>query len=240
MIDIQRNDQYLNNQKVLSYTHGDYQILTFMTGRWNENSYLVIHQPTKNFIAVDPGGREDELIKTILTTGGQLKLILLTHAHHDHLGAVQRLGQQYDLPFFLHEGDKKLLQRVPLYAMSIEQRKMHVPQNHRFLNGGEIFWDGEPVKYLHIPGHTQGSVCYFWGGLAFPGDTLLNCRVGRTDLPGANPDILNDSINKMLYSLPVETIMFPGHFKSWYVAEAREWWSLQDGCPPQYLTEGVQ
>ena len=240
MSNTKSNDQCSHNHNVLSYNHLDYLVLTFKTGRWNENSYLVIHQPTKNIIAVDPGGCEDELIQTISVAGGQLKLILLTHAHHDHLGAVERLSKQYDLPFFLHEGDKKLLQRVPLYAMSIEQRKMDVPQNHRFLDGGEILWEGEPVKYLHIPGHTQGSVCYFLGGLAFTGDTLLHCRVGRTDLPGANPDLLNDSIHTMLNSLALDTIMFPGHFDSWHVAEAREWWSLQDGRPPQYLTEGVQ
>ena len=217
---------------------GDYQISTFKTGLWKENSYIVRHLPTNDLLVVDPGGRDNELIDAIQHDGGQLKLILLTHAHHDHVGAVSVLSEQFKIPFYLHPGDKKLLHRVPLYAMSIEKRRMSVPTNYCFLENDSLSWGGDPVKYLHVPGHTEGSVCFTWGSLAFTGDTLLCRRVGRTDLPGACPEVLNASIQRMLYTLPSESTLFAGHFEPWLLSEAREWWNLHEGKPPQYKGEG--
>ena len=218
---------------------GQFRIQTFKTGLWKQNSYIVTHTSKGNMIVVDPGGRDDELIEAIYQAGGQLRLILLTHAHHDHVGALAKISKEFQIPFYFHSDDKKLLYRVPLYAMSIEKRAMTVPQNYCFLQGGEITLPEISISYIHVPGHTQGSVCFVWDKLAFTGDTLLYRRVGRTDLPGANPQMLSASIQHLLDTLAPETTMFPGHFHPWLVSEARQWWKANNGEPPQYRGEDL-
>jgi hydroxyacylglutathione hydrolase len=217
----------------------DYRILRFKTGRWRENTYLVHHVPSANILLVDPGGEEDKIIETIKTEQGKLVLIILTHAHHDHVGAVKRLCDDYNLPFYLHSNELKILKRVPLYAMTFENRVMESPKNYRFLDQEKMVWGGDLIQYMHTPGHTTGGVCYFWKGIAFTGDTLLPKQVGRTDLPGAKPEVLQNSITNLLEILPENTLLFPGHGDPWTVTEARVWWELHSKNPKEYKEEGT-
>ncbi len=228
------------NEHITSRTDvfGQFQIQTFKTGLWRQNSYIVTHISTGNIIVVDPGGREDELIEAIYQVKGQLRLILLTHAHHDHVGALAKISNEFQIAFHFHSDDKKLLNRVPLYAMSFEKRTMIVPRNYCFLQGGAITLPDLSVEYIHVPGHTQGSVCFVWGSLAFSGDTLLYKLVGRSDLPGANPQKMISSIQHLLDTLSPETTLFPGHSRPWLVSEARQWWR-ENYCSTQQQRAGA-
>jgi hydroxyacylglutathione hydrolase len=216
---------------------GDYRVLRFKTGRWHENTYLVHHNPSASILVVDPGGEEDIIMEAIAQEQGSPALIILTHAHHDHVGAVKRLCDEYNLPFYIHSGEIKLLKKVPLYAATFEKRVMEVPESYRFLDQEKMEWAGDTIQYLHTPGHTKGGVCYFWKGMAFTGDTLLARQVGRTDLPGAKPDILFGSITNLLERLSDDTILFPGHGDQWSVKDAREWWELHSDDPEEYRDE---
>ena len=97
---------------------GDYQIETIKSGRWKQNGYLIQHLPSSDLLLIDPGGEENQILKAIENTGGNLRLILLTHAHYDHVGALKPICDQFDMPFFMHAADRRLLRQAPLYGAS--------------------------------------------------------------------------------------------------------------------------
>jgi hydroxyacylglutathione hydrolase len=214
---------------------GDFEVTTIKTGQWRQNAYLLEHNPTRSICVIDPGGEADSILALLAEKKSSIDLILLTHAHHDHLGAVQRLVNTFNLPFYLHKGDYKLLKRVPLYAMSIEQLEMETPKGHIFIEPDLLNWPANnKISFLHLPGHTGGSVCYHWSKIAFTGDVLLNRMVGRTDLPGANPSLLAGSVDRLLAAFPDDTLLFPGHSDPWSVEEAKLWWKEVKKKPDEY------
>jgi hydroxyacylglutathione hydrolase len=218
---------------------GAYRIDMIKTGRWRENSYIVRHTPSNDLILIDPGGEEEAILELVESHGATPKLVLLTHGHFDHVGALDSVCRRYDLPFYIHSHDHRLLRRAPLYAMSFERRILTIPKGYAAVDGAALEWSGDPVECIHTPGHTNGSVCYHWNGLCFTGDTLLNKMVGRTDLPGSDGEDLRPSIDRLLDAMSPETILFPGHGGPWPVSKARDWWREKRDNPPQYAMEGM-
>jgi hydroxyacylglutathione hydrolase len=220
-------------------TADDYQVETIKTGRWKENSYVVQHVASREIALIDPGNDADAIFESIEHMDGIPKLVLLTHAHFDHVGALDAVCTRYGLPFYIHSGDHRLLQRATLYAMSFERQVVTIPEGYQPLETSTPAWSGDPVEFIHTPGHTDGGVCYYWDGICFSGDTLLNKLVGRSDLPGSSGEGLKKSVGKLLDSLPPDTLLFPGHGGTWTVADARSWWKNHSEAPPQYAMEGA-
>jgi glyoxylase-like metal-dependent hydrolase (beta-lactamase superfamily II) len=216
---------------------GNYKVITIPTGRWRENCYLVRHVPTGDLMLVDPGDDSHLILKAIDDEGSQLKLIILTHAHHDHVGAVKAVCEKFQLHFYLHKDDVKLLNRAPTYALAFEKKIIEISKNYRLLGSEDLVWGGEKINLMNLPGHTQGGVCFHFGGIAFTGDTLLNEFIGRTDLPGADAAALAKSITTLLNTLPDDTLLFPGHGKPWTVATATRWWENQQESACEYREE---
>jgi hydroxyacylglutathione hydrolase len=205
---------------------GDYQIDTFVTGApWKENCYLVRHLPSGEQAVLDPGDDAETIISAI-AEGGPLRFVLLTHAHHDHVGAVAAICHHFNLPCDLHQADVRLLRHAPMYALRFAGKKIDPPEVVRTFEAAPAFQlGGQAMTVLHTPGHTAGSVCYCLAGAAFTGDTLLHEGVGRTDLPGADANLLKASVTCLLAQLPPETLLLAGHGRPWTAAEARAWWS---------------
>ncbi|MEQ9360753.1 MAG: MBL fold metallo-hydrolase, partial [Rhodospirillales bacterium] len=174
---------------------------TVKTGRWKENAYVVQHVPSGEAVLVDPGDDAERIMGVITAFDASPRVILLTHAHFDHIGALDVLCREYGLPFHMHSRDQPLLRRASLYAMSFERRIITVPDAHVPLEGAELDWEGAPIDYVHTPGHTDGGVCYHWDGLCFTGDTLMKRLIGRTDLPGSSGVGLSESISQLLETL---------------------------------------
>ena len=107
--------------------YGDVSIETFVTGTWRENCYLVTDRSASETAVIDPGDDHERLIAYIEERGYRVTLILLTHAHYDHVGAVVALSEYTGLPCQVHRDDQKLLKRAPLYALSFEKRKIPLP-----------------------------------------------------------------------------------------------------------------
>jgi hydroxyacylglutathione hydrolase len=216
---------------------GDYRVVTIPTGRWRENCYLVRHVPTGDLVLVDPGDDSHLILKAIEDEGSRLRLIVLTHAHHDHVGAVKAVCEKFEMHFYLHKDDVKLLNRAPTYALAFEKKKIEISKNYRLLGSEDLVWAGDTINVLNLPGHTGGSVCFYFGGIAFTGDTLLNEFIGRTDLPGADAAELGKSITNMLRTLPHGTLLFPGHGRPWTVTAATRWWEVQQEGAREYREE---
>ena len=227
--------------KYETITIGGYRIIKVVTGQpWMENCYLVSHSPSGEQALIDPGDDADSIIQAILENGTQLQYILLTHAHHDHVGAVAALCRHFDLPCRVHKNDVRLLRHAPMYALRFANKRIQAADRIEVFDEKGYFPLGEQlIQVIHTPGHTAGSVCFSFNNFVFTGDTLLNQYIGRTDLPGGDKALLKSSVNQLLPRLTSETILFPGHGKLWTVEQADTWWKKVAESAPEFTRLGA-
>jgi glyoxylase-like metal-dependent hydrolase (beta-lactamase superfamily II) len=218
------------------FTIGEYKITSIVTNElWKENCYIIQHLSTKEQILIDPGDNSDLVIQSVLENKGKLNQILITHAHHDHIGSVEAIYNYFNCSCELHISDSRLLRQAPMYALRFGGKIITTPGHVNMFEGQpDIYLGKQLVKVIHTPGHTPGSVCYNFQGFVFTGDTLFYKHIGRTDLPGGSAKILSDSINQLLSDLPDDTVIFPGHGRPWSVSEAKLWWQNVMPSPPEY------
>jgi len=219
----------------------DYEITTIMTGEpWRENCYLVRHIPSSEQMLIDPGNDVDCIIKNVLNNNKGLKKILITHAHHDHVGAVPVLHKRFGMPCYLHKADARLMRQAYIYAFVFDGRQIEPFVSSYLYEDEETLEIGrQPIHIIRTPGHTSGSSCYYFGNFIFTGDTILYQHVGRTDMPGSDVNQLMSSVTRLVEKLPEDTVIFPGHGRMWTIGEARAWWQDAIASPPQYKKFGL-
>ncbi len=213
---------------------GDYKITVITSGKLEQNCFLVKHIPSSDLLLIDPGQAVPEILSEIEHDGGQLKLVLLTHAHFDHVGGLKSVCEHFDLPFWFHRADMKLLRRAPIYAISMEKRAVEISTNYKFIEGPITGWGGETIEIINTPGHTPGSVCFHFGNMLFSGDIILTEQKIKLELPGYNNLELLESISHILYDLPGETAFFPGHGKAETINSIKLWWET-NGKPVENI-----
>jgi len=204
----------------------DLHITTFVNGKWRQNCYLVSNAQREALI-VDPGSDPEAIAELITELGVQPVAILNTHAHYDHIGAISGLIQKYQIPFFLHGQDEKLLKQANLYKILFETKNsISIPPFcEDFAKWPEdLRVAGFSVRVIHTPGHTAGGVCLLIGCNLFSGDTLMPGGPGRTDLPGGDKIKLSESLQK-LRELPEDCTVYPGHGKPFML---QEFWKKND------------
>lgn len=214
-----------------------YEIRLMVTDeRWKQNCYLVTHKLSGEQVLIDPGSKEDLLIKTVQENGlGKPKHILLTHAHFDHIGAAFTLSNRFKLPCIVHKSDFRLLRQATMYALRFGGELFPIPDNIiTFNKQPDIKIGDNKIKTLFTLGHTKGGVTYVFDGFVFTGDTLLYGRVGRLDLPGSDPSAMKKSVDLLLDNLLDETMIFGGHGRHWNISEASIWWKDAKTSLPQH------
>lgn len=189
------------------------ELITFTTGPLENNSYLIVEH--RNCILFDAPIQSFEIIdKYINDNYLEIKAIILTHTHFDHIVDLSLFNQKYHPEIFVHPNDAYRIinpneELPPWVKLKIE------PVNpSKFLNDGDVIEiDNIFFKILHTPGHTQGGVCIEIIGYnkIITGDTLFNLGVGRTDFPGGNSEQLIKSIKDKLLVYPDEFEIYPGH-----------------------------
>jgi hydroxyacylglutathione hydrolase len=183
-------------------------------GPFQENCYLVGDEKTKIGAVIDPGDEAERILAEARKTGLTFRCILNTHAHLDHVCAVQAVKDTLKIPFYLHKEDLPLLQHLPKQAAMFGMRVDKVPEVDFFYNTDAAISLGDlKIRLLHVPGHSPGSVAlnFISEGVVFGGDVLFNGSIGRTDLFGGDFDTLINSIRVNLFSLPDEVVVYPGH-----------------------------
>lgn len=158
---------------------------------------------------IDPGAEADEILKSVKELGIDIKLIVLTHGHIDHIDALKQVKEATRAEAAIHADDVPLLQRK---SPGLIFGSSPAPPPDRLLKGGDsLDFSGGHFLVLHTPGHSAGSICLMGHGVVFSGDTLFNYGIGRYDLPGGSYDQIMNSIHTKLMVLPDDTIVYPGH-----------------------------
>jgi hydroxyacylglutathione hydrolase len=187
-------------------------------GPFFKNGYLVGCDRTRQAVLIDPGDEVDQLLASAGAAALDVKHILLTHGHVDHVAGVAAARRAYDAPIHLHPAD------LPLYEAAVDQARFFgleieppLPVDQYYEDGERLSFGDFDVRVLHTPGHTQGGVCLHVtsrgavSGPLFVGDTLFAGSIGRTDLPGGDHATLLASIRNVLLAFPDDTEVHSGH-----------------------------
>lgn len=209
-----------------SEDHGDWQLSVVVTDPpWYENCYIVRHNKTGKLAVVDPGGSADKILAAIDEIGGEVEVILLTHGHPDHLGAVRVLQDKLGVPCKAHKDEEPLILRIVDYAKARLGMTVQAPKDVIYYTDADaLSLGGQAFRAIPTPGHTPGGVCYDFGDFTLTGDTLFNQGVGRTDLPGGNGPLLMKSVTRLLELLPDDSFVYCGHGPRWTAGQAKPWW----------------
>lgn len=187
-------------------------IQTVITEPFQENCYLIWQEEYPGTIIIDPGGSFSEICSKIKEYNLQPAAILNTHAHLDHVGAVSRLKQTFEIPFYLHTEEKLILDNFNesrrLFGFSPEKEPV---VDIWFNNDSPLTVADFGFEIIPVPGHTPGSTCLKLDDHIFPGDTLFKGSIGRTDLPGGNSLQLEASLSSLMQNYPADMIIHAGH-----------------------------
>jgi hydroxyacylglutathione hydrolase len=183
-------------------------------GPFQENCYVIGDQESRIGAIIDPGDEAARIAMAVEETGLDIGSIIVTHAHIDHVGAVAALADEYACPVLMHDEAEPMLKELPTQAMMMGIRFGKLPEVDRYVEDEEIVEVGDlRLRSLYTPGHSPGHLAFYLQdeGLVLSGDALFAGSVGRVDLPGGSMEVLMQSIEERLLTLPEETVVYPGH-----------------------------
>ncbi len=188
-------------------------LVTLPVGLIQTNCYVVGCEETRQAAIIDPGGHPDQILAQLQAHNLTLQFILNTHAHFDHTDANGALVRATGASLALHPDDLRLLQDSGGAAMFGVHAETSPSPDRELAHGDRLQVGTLEFQVLHTPGHTPGHVCFYEEkqGVLFDGDVLFYRGIGRTDLPGGDWQQLMDSIQRVLFALPDDVVVYPGH-----------------------------
>lgn len=194
------------------------RVRSVVVGIVGTNCYIVYDKITKEAVLIDPGAEEERIVSLLEEEELHPQAILLTHGHFDHILAVPALLEKYKILLYAAEAEREMLGNGQFNLSGKDpEDSVEIKEFIPLKDEDELLFLGKKWKVLSTPGHTRGSVCYFVDGdvpYLFSGDTLFCESYGRTDLYSGSEKEIIQSIRERLFTLPGETLVFPGHEES--------------------------
>lgn len=164
-------------------------------------------------VIIDPGDNAPYILNKCRELEVEPTAVLLTHGHFDHILAAEDIRRTFHIPILASEKEMELMEEPDMNLSSSYGEAMSLTADRWLEDGETLELLGKEWKVIHTPGHTGGCLCYYIEEetVVFSGDTLFEESVGRTDLPGAKPGEIIDSVVGKLFVLPEETKVYPGH-----------------------------
>jgi hydroxyacylglutathione hydrolase len=199
-------------------------IKRLVVGSLSANCWIVGSETAGEGMVIDPGGNADVIQKEIAESGLDIKIIVLTHGHSDHIAALYETLDTTGAAVAIHIEDADFLEGRGTVSSQFGISYKTPPPPDRLLREGDIIEvGGWSFSVIHTPGHTPGSICLHTDDKVFTGDTLFRRGIGTTLMPGSSRSQLINSIKTKLMVLPDDTIVYPGHGRETTIgAERRE------------------
>ena len=183
----------------------------FVVGPIDVNCY-VISDDNGIGAVIDPGGNAERILAYIKKENLDIRYVLNTHGHGDHIGADDAVRDGTGAPLYIHAADADMLTDARKNLSAFMGYQALARPADVLLHGGEEITVGDiKLKVVCTPGHSAGGVCFVGDGFVFSGDALFADSIGRTDFPGGSQVELVSSIKRELMVLPDETEVYPGH-----------------------------
>ena len=202
------------------------KIQNFVLGMVGTNCYLVVNEEEKQCILIDPAVYSGEIAEQIRREGLDLRAILLTHGHFDHIMGIDGFRKEFpEIPVYAHREEEALLKDASMNA-SLEFGRQYTFSGAAYAEDGDVLdLAGMQFRVIHTPGHTIGGGCYYLQEekVLFSGDTLFRESIGRTDFPTGNGGQLMRSIREKLFTLPEETAVYPGHMERTTIGDEKKY-----------------
>lgn len=193
-------------------------------GLLESNCYILGDEETREAVVIDPGGDAPQILAALHQENLQLKTIINTHGHFDHVGANKELREATGAPIAIHAADAQMLSDPSAEALFFTGGNLQPSTADILLQEGDILEFGRyQLKVLHTPGHTPGgiSLVLVQEPIVYVGDTLFAGSIGRTDFPGGSFEALIHSVRTKIFTLGDHYVVMPGHGPATTVGEER-------------------
>jgi len=197
----------------------------FPVGPLQCNCSVIGDDVSHEAIVIDPGDDIENILAIVRKHKLQVKQIVITHAHIDHVGGAMKLRAATGAPILLNQNDYALLKMLDEQAAWLGMSSPGKVEIDQSVGQADTVKAGSIVAdVIHTPGHTEGSVCLYFSTekKLIAGDTLFAGSIGRTDLPGGSMQKILRSLSEKVLALPDETIVVPGHGPLTTIGEERE------------------
>lgn len=185
-------------------------IRRLVVGGWRANCYILGSETAEQGLIIDPGDEEQHILRAVKDSGLDIKILVATHGHIDHIGAIGRLKKALGASVAIHKSDSTALQGDGRFFWG----ESFGPPMH----ADRLLQDGDTIdvadlhfKVINTPGHTYGGICLYGHGMVFTGDTLFHNSIGSSGIGTGSRDQLINSIIDRIMVLPPGTIIYPGH-----------------------------